>query len=383
MKKIVSMLLILAISFSLCTAYANTEKTDVSKQAEIVNTLNEGNVYTLSLEEAKKLAYTDNRQIAAVELKKHSYDLSVDSARLNKKAMKYNEYNNVSSSTAGVLVRKGYYVELYRSQSELAKKELEKVKAKIDYDVTEKYYNYKLTERLVEVCKTSYELAKTNLEVVKKQFDLGLAAQIDIDSASAVCEQAKAAAENYERTLDIVEENLKISLNIEGPAKFVLTDGIDYVEYKSNIDEDINKAMETRYDIKGLKESARLAEMNYTIISNALTDRAAEALSAKSNFVQADYSLENNTKLIKLGIRSAYNAIITADSDMAIAKINIDINTQKYNAAKLQYEMGMITNSQLTTILNDLRASEISYEQARLSHKLAVEKYGYEITIGL
>jgi len=154
-------------------------------------------------------------------------------------------------------------------------------------------------------------------------------------------------------------------------------------EYKSNIDEDINKAMETRYDIKGLKESARLAEMNYTIISNALTDRAAEALSAKSNFVQADYSLENNTKLIKLGIRSAYNAIITADSDMAIAKINIDINTQKYNAAKLQYEMGMITNSQLTTILNDLRASEISYEQARLSHKLAVEKYGYEITIGL
>jgi len=210
MKKIVSMLLILAISFSLCTAYANTEKTDVSKQAEIVNTLNEGNVYTLSLEEAKKLAYTDNRQIAAVELKKHSYDLSVDSARLNKKAMKYNEYNNVSSSTAGVLVRKGYYVELYRSQSELAKKELEKVKAKIDYDVTEKYYNYKLTERLVEVCKTSYELAKTNLEVVKKQFDLGLAAQIDIDSASAVCEQAKAAAENYERTLDIVEENLFI-----------------------------------------------------------------------------------------------------------------------------------------------------------------------------
>ena len=339
-------------------------------------------VYTLSLEDAKKMAYTDNKQISTVELKKQSYDLSLRAAKEQKSKSKNAEIR-VSSSTAGLLVKKGYYVDLYESQAELAKKELEKVKAKIDYDVTEKYYNYKLTERLAEVCRTSYELANTNLNTVKKMFELGLAAQIDADNALAVCEQAKAAAENYERALMLAAEDLKIALNIDGDAKFVLTDNIDYAEFESNVEKDIEEAVLTRYDVKGLNESARLAEMNYTIISTALTDRAAESLSAKSSFVQAQYTAENSIKLIRLGIKSAYNNIITARSNMNIAKLKTDINTQKHNAAMLKYEIGMITNSELTSILNDLRSSEIEYEQARLSYKLAVEKYKYEITVGL
>ena len=33
--------------------------------------------------------------------------------------------------------------------------------------------------------------------------------------------------------------------------------------------------------------------------------------------------------------------------------------------------------------MNDLSQSEIDFENAKLTYKLAVEKYGYEITVGL
>lgn len=394
MKKILSALLTAVFVFgsfgvfaeeetvALETGSAETEAETEENEAVGNTDVKEARTYTLSLEEAKKLAYEDNMQLSTVELKKQSYDLSLTSAKLNKGKYKNAEVH-VSSSTAGLLIKKGYYVELYEVQKALAEKELEKVKAQIDYDVTEKYYNYKLTERLIEVCRTSYELANTNLDSVNKMFELGLAAQIDVDSARAVCEQARAAVESYERALDLAGEDLKIILNIDGNASFILTDNIDYSEFESDVEGDIEEAMKSRYDIQSLNESSRLAELNYSILKTALTDRTAETLSAKSSYVQAVYTADNSSKLIKLGIRSAYNNIISSQSDMDIAKLNTEINTQKYNAAQLKYEMGMMTNSELTTILNDLRTSEISYEQARLAHKLAVEKYGYEITIGL
>jgi len=281
------------------------------------------------------------------------------------------------------LVKKGYYVELYNSQVELTKIELEKVKAEISYDVTEKYYNYKLTERLVKTSETSAQIAASNLDIVKKQYELGLATKLDVDGARAAYEGAKAQAEGYKRGLELANENLKISLNINEPCKFNLTDGIEFSDFESNVDKDIEAAMTTRYDIKSLNENERLSEMNYTILKNSLTDNASDTSTARSNYLQAKYTNDNSTKLIKLGIRSAYNNIITAKSNMKIAEINVEINRQKYNAGKLKYEMGMITNDALTQIMNDLSQSEIDFENAKLTYKLAVEKYGYEITVGL
>lgn len=377
MKRIVSALLLSILTFGVTGTYANEVQAD--SEGSIPE---EKSVYTLSLADAKKMAYEDNQQINAVEIKKYSLELEKKAAQ-EQKAKSKNAEVRVSSSVAPLLVKRGYYTELYGSQSELAKSELEQVKAKIDYDVTEKYYNLKLTERLVEVCNSAYNLAETNYINVQKMYELGLVAEVDVSSAEVAKRQAKSAAENYERTREIMKENLKIALNIDGDAEFVLTDGIDFEEFESDVEKDIEAAEKTRYDIKGLSESKRLADLNYSIIGAALSDRSASALTAKSNAIQAKYTYENSKKLIKLGIRSTYNEIITAKDNIEIAEINRDINNKKYNAAKLKFEMGMITNSELISILNDLNTSEIEYEKARLAHILAVEKYGYEITIGL
>lgn len=357
-------------------------ETEVLTLKEEASQKEEVRTYTLSLEEAKEMAYTGNLQIEAVEYKKKGYDIALDSAKISKS--KYKDLPvSVSTAASGLLVKKGYYVELYRSQAELTKLELEKVKNQISYDVTEKYYNYKLTEALVKTCETSTGIAASNFDTVKKQFEIGLATQLDVDGASAAYESAKVAEESYKRGLELAKENLKISLNINEPCNFVLTDGIEYKEFESDVEADIEAAVKTRYDIKGLEESTRLAELNYTIMEAALTDASEAASTAKSNYIQAQYALDSSTKLIKLGIKSAYNDIITAKSNVRIAEINVQINRQKLKAGQLKYEMGMITNDQLTAIMNDLSQSEIAYEQAKLDYKLSQEKYGYEITIGL
>ena len=380
MKKFVCGVLVAVMISSAYSVYAieteNIGEDTTSLEKKEIRT------YTLSLEDAKKMAYTDNLQLEAIEYKKRGYEIALDGAKRTKGAYKDMPVS-VSSASSGLLVKKGYYVELYRSQIELAKLEEQKVKDKISYDVTEKYYNYKLTEALVKTSETATKIAASNFDTVEKQYELGMVTKIDVDGARAAYEGAKAQEEGYKRGLVLAAEDLKIVLNINDDCQFVLTDDIEYTEFESDVEKDIENATKTRYDIKSLNENERLSEMNYTILRNSLTDSAADTSNARSTYVQAKYTRDNSTKLIKLGIRSAYNNIISAKSNMDIAKINVEINRQKYNASKLKYEMGMITNDALTTIMNDLSKSEIDYENAKLSYKLAVEKYGYEITVGL
>ena len=380
MKKVVCSFLVAVMLAPSYGVFAN--ETDAVILEAVLPYKEDIRTYTLSLEDAKNMAYTDNLQLQAVEYKKRGYEIAQSAAALTKKENKDIPVA-VTTMSSGLLVKKGYYVELYKSQVELAKMEFEKVKAQISYDVTEKYYNYKLTERLVKTSETSSKIAASNLDIVKKQFELGLATRLDVDGARAAYEGAKAVEEGYKRGLELAKESLKISLNINEPCNFILTDEIEYKEFESDVDKDVEAAMATRYDIKGLKENERLAEMNYTIMKNSLTDAASDTSTARSNYYQAKYNLENSTKLIKLGIRSAYNNIISAKSNMKIAEINVEINRQKHNAGKIRYEMGMITNDTLTGIMNDLSQSEIDFENAKLTYKLAVEKYGYEITVGL
>lgn len=374
MKKILSLALAALIAFPAISAFAAEDKVKT---------------YTLSLEDAKKMAYTDNLQLQAVEFKKQSSDISLKGAKESKSALK--QQTNVmgklgiatAASTQVGLVRNGYYVDLFESQSELAKSELIQVQNKISYDVTEKYYNYKLAERLLEVYKNSEELAKTNYETIKKQYELGAAAKVDLEGAEAGVKQASAAAEAYERGLELSAENLAISLNVDYPCNFVLTDTLSFVPFESDVENDIKEAEGKRYDIKALKENERLSERYYTIIKNAFTDLSADAANAKSSWLQAQYTTESGIRGIKLGIRSSYNSVLSAAKDIEIAEINLDVSKQKHEAGRLKYEMGMITDSELTSLMNDYITAEVNLEKAKLAHKLAVEKYGYEITEGI
>jgi outer membrane protein TolC len=68
---------------------------------------------------------------------------------------------------------------------------------------------------------------------------------------------------------------------------------------------------------------------------------------------------------------------------MKIAERTYNMHLSEYEAAKVQYDLGMITNLELTDKINNLYKSQISYAQAKLNYRMAIEKYKYDITIGI
>lgn len=339
--------------------------------------------YTLSVEDAVYLAQRDNPQLQALDIKLKSTQVSLDAAKLERRRSK-NAVIMMPDGIAVAYVKDSYYVDMYESQLRLGKLEREQKEHTIAYNVTEKYYNYKLMERLVNTTKQSYELALQNKNTADERLKLGMVSSLEAENAQVAVEQAKLSQENYVRNLDIAKEDLKLALQLDGQdVSFVLTDDIDYEAFESDVDKDIEPALQSRYDTTALREQAALAKRYYDITAAYSPANTAAYNSAYSDYIQADYNKTNNTKQIALSIRSGYNSILAAKGDLDIAEQNLSVKRREYESAKLKHDLGMVTNMQLTALLNELSQYEINVENAKLAYKLAVVKYQYNITIGI
>lgn len=337
--------------------------------------------YTLSLEDAIKMAMENNPQFVSADTKIKNAEKQLEDARKDQKNVK--GFIRLPSMFSMVPVKNGYYVEQAKVGVESAKREKIKAENTLRYEVTQKYYSVKLAEALLNSACDANKMATENKNAIDIHYSLGLVSQLDVNNAEYALMQTKAACDKYERNLYVAIENLKIALQIDGQdAKLILTDGIDYQPFEANVEEDIEKAMETRLDIYSLKSACELAK-KYLDTTMVLGAKSAEYSAANQTLVQNEYTYTNSKKLIGLSITASYNEILNTADSLKLAQQNLELKMQEYNIAKVQYDIGMITNTQLTGTLNAVASAEIELENAKLSYKLAVEKYGYEITMGL
>lgn len=338
--------------------------------------------YSLSLEAAIELALKDNPQF-------NNYDTAIEDAKVQLKQAQKNKRDaegkkvSIPAQLDTVALQKGFYVE--QAQFNLDSKNMEKQQAEksLAYKVTEQYYNVKLSEALLKCTEDAYALAKTNADTVRQQFDLGLAAELDVTNAKLAEDRAKASCDSMSRGLNLAIESLKLSLQLdEEDCTLTLTDGIDYAEFDGKLDEDMQKALDSRYDMFCLKGAYEQTK-NYRDYTDILGHTSSIYSASSAKVVQAEYTYTNAAKNVKLAIKSYYNSVVDAKQQLELASSEAALAEREYQVAKLKYDLGLITNSELTSKMNAVSTSLQSVEKAKLTYKLAVEKYGYETSIGL
>lgn len=362
----------LAVSLAAGSVYADAEQTQT--QAQTAH-------YKLSLKDAIDMAIKDNPQITACETEQKSNKINLDAAYKNMNRYKKADVHSTNYSV--MFVKKGYYVHSYEAAIRLNDKNLEKIKSNISYNVTQSYFNYKIADSLCGIAQNAYNLAKENYDNVSKRFELGMIAELDLKSAGLNVTQCENTLNSYIRTRDIAKENLKINLQLDGTdCDFELTDSIECKDFSAALKDDTEKAMKSRYDVNALNENYLLAK-EYFEIAKPLSESSATYQSAYSDYINKEYSYTNGKKQIALSLNNTYNSCLTAKDSLNTAQTSADIAKQTYDINKVKFGSGMITNTELTKSLNDYLNANISLENAKLTYKLAVEKYGYEISIGL
>lgn len=337
-------------------------------------------VYTLSLEDAIKIAIDNSPQLKACAAKKDDNKIQLKAAKETKS--QYHDVNSIYMSAYEVFyIKKGYYVHACEKALELSDYEYKQIEAQISYDVTQKYFTVKNCEKLVQIAENSYKIVLDNYNNAKLSYELGLISQSEFDSAKVSLMQSEFTVESYKNNYEIAKENLKISLrkNDEN-CDFVLTSELNVKEFETNLAEDLIKAENSRYDIAALKSNYELADEYLSLTLGAATSRYS---SAYSSFITAEYNYTNNKSLILLGIKSSYNNISATRNNVTLAGETLKLKNNAYNIAKVQFEQGMITNSELLSSQNAVYSAEVEYENAKLNYNLAVDKYKYDVEIGL
>lgn len=358
------------------------EETAAEESAE------EGRV-SLSLDEAIASALDKNPQIEAADAKIKSAELTLEVTNMTQKDFdKLNKAHtvavDVSNSMDTAYLKHGYYPVAAQTAIDLAKLEKEKIEASIAYDVTEKYFNLKLLEKLLDIAEASYELTKDNADIVQKQFELGYVSNLEVKNAEAAVESAQFSIEGYKRNILLATDSLKIAIQQEEVSlPYELTDDIIIPEMPENLDEAVSAAMETRYDVTALKKALDLQSMYFDITALYVNDKTAKYHEAYSDYVSAKYTYENSAKMIALSIRSEYMDILSAKESILTAENALAVKQIEYDSGKIKYEMGVITNIELTEIMTELEGCKVQLENANLSYMLAAEKYNYDIGIGI
>ncbi len=371
-KKIFGILLIFTVVVG-CAYADNTGTYTETAEQQII--------YTLTLEEAIDMAMTDNPQLIACNAKKEDTAIQLKAQKETKS--QYSELTSIPISTSYELVyiKNGYYVHTYEKSLELVDYEYRQIEAEIAYKVTEKYYNVKNCEKLVEIAQNSYNLVQNNYDNAKLSYELGLISKADLDSANVGLMQAKFTVDSYKNNLDIAVEDFKIALRKNNEnCDFVLTSQIAVEDFETNLTEDLFNAENSRYDIKALKVNCDLAKEYLDLTLDAFVSKNS---AAQYSYITAEYNYTNNKSLILLGIKSSYNNIAATKNNVSLAEATLNLKKNAYNIAKVQFDQGLITNTELLSSLNDVNTSEIEYENSRLKYKLAVDKYKYDISIGL
>ena len=208
-------------------------------------------------------------------------------------------------------------------------------------------------------------------------------ARLDYENAAISVTMAENAVNSYKLNMETAEENLKILINKDTENCVIkVFDDIDCGDYVADVEADTSAAMESRYDLTALKKSADLAE-GYFDLAKILTSDSAIYNTSYASYVKADYNYTNTKKLISLLIKTSYNSILTSKANMGTAQLSYEMKLKEYDSAKLKYELGMITNLDLTQAINALYEARTQYANAKVAYRLAIEKYKYEITIGL
>ncbi len=336
-------------------------------------------VYILTLEDAIQTALSNNGQLVACQVKKKAAETSLSVAKSDQRAAK----KSPIAINELIYVKNGYAVAAQEMQIRMAEAEIQQITNRISYQVTEKYFNIKLAEQLVLIHQNGVQMANDNLQIVSTQFSLGMVSELEVSNAEIQVKRTTHALEDAMRNLALANEDFKITLGIEGPCTFSLTDAITYEDYNSDVTEDIASAMNTRYDVISLRELAALDELYFTITQKITAANTADYQTAESTYLQSQYTYNSNSKLIGLSIQAAYNNIATKKGNLEIAQMALMVKQREYDTAKLKFEMGMITNLELVNIQTELLQCQTELESAKLSYKLAVEQYRYEITYGV
>jgi len=367
MKKLITSLLILAMTLTPLTTLAASAKLQTVDQAieEMEANSNQYPMMDLKVQMAKD-------QLEETEDQAHGINLD----RIDK----YGTQNSKADA------RYGKYVLPAKAQFDLEMAENGKLalEEKMKLNLKEIYYKLVELSQTAKQVEISYQNLLEQRDITQTRFELGSATQLDLDKMNA-----KVLDLNNQLTyLKSVHETTKMKYNNllgreDLTQNILLDETIKVNTFDYNLVKVTKDTLENQQAIKNAKRELELKfEEKDIFFRKAYTDYIKRKLSI-SNYKIAEMEFENAQKQLKIDIADKYFAIKKLQRELTVVDENKKNAEKDLEIAKIKLESGMITQLQYSDTENKLLQTKIEQIKKIQEHNLKIEQFDYFIKMGL
>lgn len=341
----------------------------------------------MTIEQAIDYAEKNHPSIIAAKSVTQANFVAIDEARANKlranRASAPISFYNASTTVEQTMLKSGVYVEIAKSTYEISQIALEQTTEIIKLNVKGSFYSYLTAEERVKLYKSAWDLAVERYNTGLLCYQQGLISAIDLEAMEMSIIAAENEYNSAVRNAEIAKMNLNCAIGLPYDSDIMITGKIEYTPMPTILPDEAVKIAETKSnDIKRANAQLNMQKQNFDGIAGFYSSNTYAYKQAKGNYDAAVSSTTAAIDNTKINIYKSYDTMISAYKGYELAMKNESLNSRKYNIAKIQFEMGMISPSELESIANEYTESRIALADATYGILMASAQYEFSYTVG-
>lgn len=370
MKRIISLVVTFCLLCSVCIAEEVTTTQD----------------NYMTMEQAVDYALKHNSTIVDLEKtvkdQKELYDDAKDEYRKWKNKVRSGGYSFEDENE--YLTCWGYMMKISELQYNSFLSGREGAKQKIEYSVKNMIYSIFELEDNIELLNKSILKQENDVQIAEVKFSLNMITKNDLESVKSTLETSRLQLESIKKSLETLKISLKkiMGFNI---TEELLIKRPEYVERELTV-EDLEKTIEDSLETNNSVLSAKLQyqqkENQYILATKTSFMLRDDKKKAKDDYSDAEFRLNNDINYIKENLRILYNQVKDKESEVKIAKEELNRARTQYEQAKVMFKVGLISkNSYLGSELSVMNA-ENSYKSKVKETTLLNDRFNIAIKVG-
>ena len=346
----------------------------------------------LSLEEAVERIQTEGTQAEAAQMSRRSdeaiaagYQDTASSISDSLDIMKFLPLEQQYQLQQSGVTK--YNLELTRLQRDFVKENIdnnyEADMNQIARNTIQLYYGLLQAEKNVEVCEDTLASERRTLDLVQKKYELGAASAIEVktqENSVAVAEDSLVQAEN---TAESTRANFLMLMGMEADTEIVLTTELEKTDLEiPSLSEALDSMLKNNLELKYYDYMTEVTDIQIQSLRYTTNHSSTAYKNAELAYDQAQMAISQMTEAKETSLRTAYEELSALESQISRYESLIDLTEKSLELAKVQYENGLTTMSEIESAQLTLTQSQQALMNAIVSYNEAVYDILFETGVG-
>ncbi len=253
---------------------------------------------------------------------------------------------------------------------------------KLKSDTLKNYFTLKEIENQVQIAKDNLALKEKLLSNTQLKYKLGTVSKSDVLQAETSVYEAKDSLLAAQNGLNTMKMGFNQFMGYGLMQNVVLTDTINEVPLSSKtLGASIKDALANRNEIREADYLVKVSTLNMNNFKGYPTT-SSRYIKAKMSMLMAETGKKNAPLTVESDVRTKYMKMNEKYSAVQTGKKAVENAKETERLARLQYDAGMATLSDVEGAQLAYYSKQLEYSKALLEYNLAINDYELASTVG-